>query len=43
MEFLGDAVLDLVICEALVPQVPQPAGRRPDQDQVGRRLAAHLR
>ena len=43
MEFLGDAVLDLIVCEALYQQVPAVPGGRPDQDQVGRRLPPHLR
>ena len=43
MEFLGDAVLDLIICEALYLQLPRVPRGRPDEDQVGRRLAADVR
>ena len=37
LEFFGDAILGLVVCEAVVPPVSRVSRRRSDQDQVDRR------
>ena len=43
LEFLGDAILGAIVCELLFLQVPRVPRRGADADQVGGRLAAHLR
>ena len=42
LEFLGDAVLGLVTLRAALPALSRLPGRRPDQDQVGRRQPPDL-
>ena len=43
MEFLGDAVLDLIVCEALYRRFPHLHGGGADQGQVGRRQPPDVR
>ena len=42
LEFLGDAILGLVVCEQLFTAVSRPARRRSDQAQVDRRQPADV-